>query len=339
MNVQENFSLKKLNTFGIEAKAKYFIAFHSIEELKTILSLPEYKNEKLLILGGGSNLLFTSDFFDGLVLQNKIKGIEIIKESNDEVIIKSGAGENWHELVLYAISKNWGGMENLSLIPGTVGAAPMQNIGAYGVEIKDFFVSLEAYEIATGNLKTFFLEECAFGYRSSIFKHEAKGKYIICAVSFKLSKKPSFNTSYGAIADTLKEMGVTQPSVKTISDAVIHIRQTKLPDPKVIGNAGSFFKNPEIPVFSFEKIKSDYPEVPSYPTVSGMTKVPAGWLIEKCGWKGKVVGHTGVHKNQALVLVNYGEAKGEEIKTLSIEIQKSVKAKFGIELEAEVNFI
>jgi UDP-N-acetylmuramate dehydrogenase len=339
MNVQQNFSLKNLNTFGIEAKAKYFTEFHNITELKTILSLPEYKNEKLLILGGGSNLLFTSEFFNGLVLQNKIKGIEILNENQNEVIIKSGAGENWHDLVLSAISKNWGGMENLSLIPGTVGAAPMQNIGAYGVEIKDIFVSLEAVEIATGTIKTFELEECAFGYRSSIFKHAAKGKYIICSVSFKLSKNPSFNTSYGAISDTLKEMGITKLSAKSISEAVIHIRQSKLPDPKEIGNAGSFFKNPEIPVSLFEKIKSDYPEVPSYPTVPDMIKLPAGWLIEKCGWKGKVVGHTGVHKNQALVLVNYGEAKGEEIKALSIEIQKSVKEKFGIELEAEVNFV
>ena len=339
MNVQQNLSLKKLNTFGIETKSEHFVEFTSVEELKNILSLPEYKNKKRLIIGGGSNLLFTSEIIDGLVLQNKIKGIEIVKENEKEVYLKSGAGEVWHDLVVYAISKNWGGIENLSLIPGTVGAAPMQNIGAYGVEIKDSFESLEAYEIATGNLKTFSLEECKFGYRSSIFKNEAKGKFVIVSVTFKLSKQPTFNISYGAINDTLKQMGIVELSVKAVSDAVISIRQSKLPDPKEIGNAGSFFKNPEIPVSTFEKIKSTYPEIPSYPTVSGMTKVPAGWLIEQCGWKGKVVGHTGVHKNQALVLVNYGQAKGEEIKALSIEIQKSVKEKFGIELEAEVNFV
>jgi UDP-N-acetylmuramate dehydrogenase len=339
MNVQENVSLQKLNTFGIEARAKHFAEFSSVEKLKSILTLREYKNEKLLFIGGGSNLLFTSEIIEGLVLQNKIKGIELVEENEKEVYLKSGAGEVWHDLVLYTISKNWGGIENLSLIPGTVGAAPMQNIGAYGVEIKDVFESLEAYEIATGIVKTFSLEECDFGYRSSIFKHEAKGKFVIVSVTFKLSKQPTFNISYGAINDTLKQMKVTQLSVKAISDAVISIRQSKLPDPKEIGNAGSFFKNPEIPVSVFEKIKVDYPEIPSYPTVPGMTKVPAGWLIEQCGWKGKVVGHTGVHKNQALVLVNYGQAKGEEIKTLSIEIQKSVNVKFGIELEAEVNFV
>ena len=339
MNVQQNFSLKKLNTFGIETKSEHFVEFTSVEELKNILSLPEYKNKKRLIIGGGSNLLFTSEIIEGLVLQNKIKGIEIVNEDEKKISIKSGAGEVWHDLVVYAISKNWGGIENLSLIPGTVGASPMQNIGAYGVEIKDSFESLEAYEIATGNLKTFSLEECRFGYRSSIFKHEAKGKYVIISVTIKLSKQPTFNISYGVINDTLKQMGVTELSLKAISDAVISIRQSKLPDPKEIGNAGSFFKNPEILDSAFEKIKSNYPEIPSYPTVPGMTKIPAGWLIEQCGWKGKVVGHTGVHKNQALVLVNYGQAKGEEIKALSIEIQKSVKEKFGIELEAEVNFV
>lgn len=337
--IQKNISLKSFNTFGIEAKAKLFASFESIEELKDLLGNPELKKEKLLLLGGGSNLLFLSDFFDGVVLQNNIKGIDIIHENENEVIIKSGAGEIWHELVLFTISKNWGGLENLSLIPGTVGAAPMQNIGAYGVEIKDTFVSLEAFEIETGKLKTFQLNECQFGYRSSIFKKEAKGKFIITSVSFKLSKKPVLHTSYGAITDTLAQMGIKELSVKAISNAVIHIRESKLPNPKEIGNAGSFFKNPEVSVSVFEKIKSEYPEVPSYPTVPGMTKIPAGWLIEKCGWKGKKVGETGVHKNQALVLVNYGNAKGAEVQALSIEIQKSVQKAFGIELEAEVNFI
>ncbi len=339
MNVHSNFPLTSLNTFGLEAKAKYFATFKSVEELKTLLAAPEHQDQKLLILGGGSNLLFVSEYFDGLVLHNQIKGIELTEETKETVTVKSGAGESWHELVLYTIEKNLGGLENLSLIPGTVGAAPMQNIGAYGVEIKDVFVGLEAYEIATGTIRYFALEECAFGYRSSIFKHEAKGKYVILSVSFKLSKHPAFRTSYGAITDTLKEMGVTELSVKAISDAVIRIRQSKLPDPKEIGNAGSFFKNPEIPVAQFEKLQAAYPTVPSYPTLPGMVKVPAGWLIEQCGWKGKVIGHTGVHKNQALVLVNYGKAKGEEIRQLSLQVQKSVKEKFAIDLEAEVNFI
>jgi UDP-N-acetylmuramate dehydrogenase len=339
MQIQHNYSLKHLNTFGLEANAKYFTEFNTLEELKQILSSAEYKKEKLLVLGGGSNLLFTSDFFDGLVIQNKIKGIKITHENEETVTIQSGAGEVWHELVLYTISKNWGGLENLSLIPGTVGAAPMQNIGAYGVEIKDVFVTLEAYEIATGSIRHFNLEECNFGYRSSVFKQTEKGKYIILSVSFRLQKKPTFHTSYGAITDTLKQMGIAELSVKAISDAVIHIRQSKLPDPKEIGNAGSFFKNPEIPEADFEKLKSVYPSIPSYPTTAGMIKVPAGWLIEQCGWKGKVVGHTGVHKNQALVLVNYGGAKGEEIKALSKEVQQSVLQKFGIALEAEVNFV
>lgn len=339
MKIRSNYSLKHLNTFGLEVKAKYFTEFHDVKELKEILSSAEYRNEKLLVLGGGSNLLFTSDFFDGLVIQNKIKGIEILQENSETITVRSGAGEVWHELVLYTISKNWGGLENLSLIPGTVGAAPMQNIGAYGVEIKDIFAGLEAYEIATGNIRYFTLEECKFGYRSSIFKQEEKGKFIILSVSFILQKKPTFHTSYGAITDTLKQMGITELSVKAISDAVIHIRQSKLPDPKEIGNAGSFFKNPEIPESTFEKLRSEYPSIPSFPTVPGMIKIPAGWLIEQCGWKGKVVGHTGVHKNQALVLVNYGGAKGEEIKALSKEVQQSVLQEFGIELEAEVNFV
>ncbi len=339
MTIQQNVSLKSLNTFGIEASAKYFATFDNTDALRKILTAPDYQNEKLLILGGGSNLLFTSDNFDGLVLQNKIKGIEVVHEDQETVTVKAGAGEIWHELVLYTIAHDWGGLENLSLIPGTVGAAPMQNIGAYGVEIKDVFFELEAYEIATGTVQKFSGEECRFGYRSSIFKQEAKGHYIILSVSFRLSKKPEFNISYGAISDTLKEMGITTLSVKAISDAVISIRRSKLPDPKEIGNAGRFFKNPEIPLHLFERIQTMYPAIPSYPTSPGKTKVPAGWLIEQCGWKGKTIGHVGVHKNQALVLVNYGQAKGSELKKLASDIQESVYRKFEIKLEAEVNFI
>jgi UDP-N-acetylmuramate dehydrogenase len=339
MSVRTNYPLKSYNTFGIEATAKYFAAFDSVDTLKKLLDQEAYKNEKLLVLGGGSNLLFTSDFFDGFVLHNQIKGIRIEEENETSVVLTSGAGEQWHDLVLYSIRHNWGGLENLSLIPGTVGAAPMQNIGAYGAELKDIFVHLDAYELATGRTRRFDLAECRFGYRTSIFKQEARNQYIITSVSLRLSKKPVFNTSYGAIADTLQQMGITELSVKNISDAVIQIRRSKLPDPKEIGNAGSFFKNPEIPQKQFEKLKILYPTIPSYPTLPGYTKVPAGWLIEQCGWKGKIVGQTGIHKNQALVLVNHGQASGAEVKALSQEVQKSVHEKFGIALETEVNFV
>jgi UDP-N-acetylmuramate dehydrogenase len=339
MSVRTNYPLKSYNTFGIEATAKYFAAFDSVDTLKQLLDQEAYKNEKLLVLGGGSNLLFTSDFFDGFVLHNQIKGIRIEEENETSVVLTSGAGEQWHDLVLYSIRHNWGGLENLSLIPGTVGAAPMQNIGAYGAELKDIFVHLDAYELATGTTRRFELTECRFGYRTSIFKQEARNQYIITSVSLRLNKKTVFNTSYGAIADTLQQMGITELSVKNISDAVIQIRRSKLPDPKEIGNAGSFFKNPEIPQEQFEKLKTLYPTLPSYPTLPGYTKVPAGWLIEQCGWKGKIVGQTGVHKNQALVLVNHGQASGAEVKALSQEVQKSVHEKFGIALETEVNFI
>lgn len=338
MEVKSNYSLKNLNTFGIDAKAKYFIEFKSVEELQEILNDARFKREEKLVLGGGSNLLFTKDF-DGLVLQNKIKEIKIVQENDDFVSVKSGAGEVWHELVLFCIEKNFGGIENLSLIPGTVGASPMQNIGAYGVEVKDSFESLEAVNQEDGSQRTFYKEDCQFGYRESVFKKSLKGKYIITSVTFRLSKNPIFNTSYGAIHTTLEEMGVKNPSIKSISDAVCQIRRSKLPDPAVIGNAGSFFKNPEIPESQYEKLKQQFPEIPSYKTIPGMVKVPAGWLNEQCGWKGKIVGHTGVHKNQALVLVNHGGAKGAEVKKLSEDIRASVKEKFGIELETEVNII
>jgi UDP-N-acetylmuramate dehydrogenase len=333
-----NVSLKPYNTFGIDATAKFFAVFRSVEELKGLINSDVFKEHPSLILGGGSNMLLTKDF-DGIVLKNEIKGIEILEENGDFLILKSGAGEVWHDLVLFTIGKNLGGMENLSLIPGTVGASPMQNIGAYGAEIKDTFVSLEAINIQSGNVETFNKEACAFGYRESVFKKALRGKYVIATVTFKLSKKPIFNTSYGAIQSTLDEMGVTEPSVKAISDAVISIRKSKLPDPAKIGNAGSFFKNPEIPETQFQKLKVLYPEMPSFNTAPGYVKVPAGWLNEQCGWKGKVVGDTGVHKNQALVLVNYGDAKGSEVKALAEAIVKSVKEKFGIELETEVNII
>lgn len=338
MNIQENFSLKALNTFGIDAKARYFSEFHSKDELIHLLMEPLSKQSDKMILGGGSNILFTKDF-EGLVLKNSIKGIEIIEEDDEHVYIKAGAGVVWHDLVLFSIQGNYGGIENLSLIPGTVGASPMQNIGAYGVEIKDTFDALEAINVEDGSIKVFRKEDCNFGYRDSVFKKSLKGKYVIVSVTYRLSKNPVFNISYGAIKNTLDELGIKELTVKAVSDAVCNIRRSKLPDPADIGNAGSFFKNPEIPELQFEDLKKDYPDIPCYKTSPGMVKIPAGWLNEQCGWKGKVVGNTGVHKNQALVLVNYGKAKGNEIKQLSFDIVRSVKEKFGIELETEVNII
>lgn len=338
MIVQKDVQLKPFNTFGIEATAKYFIEVSSIEQLQEILQSPDYQSTERLILGGGSNMLLTKDF-DGLVIKIAIKGFEAVHENDDNIWIRAGAGLVWHDLVMHCVNQNYAGMENLSLIPGTVGAAPMQNIGAYGIEIKEVFEELQALEIATGEIKTFDKATCNFGYRESIFKHEAKGKYVILNVTFKLSKKPIFHVEYGAIKDTLAEMGVTEMSIKVISDAVIHIRQSKLPNPAEIGNAGSFFKNPEILNSQFDVLKTQFPMIPSYPVNESTTKVPAGWLIEQAGWKGRRFGNVGVHAKQALVLVNYGGGKGEEIKDLSQKIQASVKEKFGIELSVEVNFI
>ncbi len=338
MIVQKDVQLKPYNTFGIEATAKYFVEVSSIEQLKEILQNPDYQPIKRLILGGGSNMLLTKDF-DGLVIKMSIKGMDVVKETEENIWIKAGAGVVWHDLVMHCVDQNYAGIENLSLIPGTVGAAPMQNIGAYGIEIKEVFEELEALEIETGEIRTFDKATCNFGYRESIFKHEAKGKYIILNVTFKLSKNPTFHLEYGAIRDTLAEMGVLELGIRAISDAVIHIRQSKLPNPAEIGNAGSFFKNPEIPNTQFEALKAQFPTIPSYPVNETTTKVPAGWLIEQAGWKGQRFGNVGVHAKQALVLVNYGGGKGEEIKDLSQKIQASVKEKFGIQLSAEVNFI
>lgn len=338
MNIQQNISLKPYNTFGIEAKAKEFVVINSLEELSILCAAFNLSERKILILGGGSNVLLTQDF-DGMVIKINIKGIEIIKETNEHVWVKAMAGEVWHEFVMYCIDKNLAGLENLSLIPGCVGAAPMQNIGAYGAEIKNTFESLDAIEIETAEIKTFSNVACKFGYRESIFKNEAKNKYIIASVTFKLNKNPNFNTSYGAIQQTLEKQGIKELNVKVISDAVIAIRESKLPNPKELGNAGSFFKNPEIPQAQFESLKLQYPDIVGYPTQNGNIKIAAGWLIEACGWKGKIVGNTGSHKHQALVLVNYGNATGSEIVNLAMEIQKSVEAKFGITIQPEVNII
>jgi UDP-N-acetylmuramate dehydrogenase len=338
MKLQSDFPLKPYNTFGIDAKAKLFARFESVQELQALLQMPELQDEEKLILGGGSNLLFTKDF-DGVVLQNGIRGIEVLHEENEEVYIKVGGGEVWHDFVLYALQHNLGGVENLSLIPGTVGAAPLQNIGAYGVELKDVFYELEAVHLQTGEIHRFDNATCNFGYRESIFKNDMKGQFVVTSVTFRLSREHTLNTTYGAIKNTLEEMQVQQPSIQDVSAAVCHIRQSKLPDPKKIGNAGSFFKNPEIPMEQYQQLKTHYADMPSYPVSETTVKVPAGWLIEQCGWKGKVLGTYGVHKNQALVLVNYGGAKGEQVRQLAYDIIASVEEKFGIRLHPEVNIL
>ncbi len=336
MIIHENYSLKKLNTFGIDAAAHYFAQFSSLEEIKELLSRQTFVNTQKLILGGGSNLLFTKDF-DGIVLKNNLRGIELIKEDADFYFIKAGAGEKWHDLVMHCIANNYAGLENLSLIPGSVGASPLQNIGAYGVEIKDCFYELEAMRIADKSIQTFNNEECKFGYRESVFKHELKNQFIITSVTYKLLKKPVFNTSYGAIEKELEVMGIKELNIQAISKAICNIRSSKLPNPAEIGNAGSFFKNPEVVRCKFEFLKGQFPAIVGYDLESGNVKLAAGWLIEQCGWKGKTIGDAGVHKLQALVLVNYDNAKGSEIVELSQKIMDTVMDKFGVQLEREVN--
>lgn len=339
VEIKENISIKPFNTFGIDANAKYFAEAESVDELKEILSNESAKGLPLLIVGGGSNLLLTKDFA-GLIIHIKIKGIAVVDEDAEYVFVQSGAGETWHQFVLYCIQHNYAGVENLSLIPGSVGAAPMQNIGAYGVEIKETFHSLQALNIETLALETFTNAECKFGYRESIFKHEAKGKYIITNVTFRLNKTATFNTSYGAIGAELEAMGVNRNNItiQDVSQAVINIRSSKLPNPAVIGNAGSFFKNPVVSAEKVAELKAQYPDMPAYPS-GEQTKLAAGWLIEQCGWKGFRKDDYGVHAKQALVLVNYGNAKGNEIFDLSTQILQSVKEKFGVDLEREVNII
>ncbi len=338
MTVLQNYPLKAYNTFGLEATARYFVEVNTIDELEEVLKHEELKGLPRFILGGGSNILLTNDF-DGLVIKNSIKGIELLREDDKHVWLKVGSGEVWHELVLYAINQGWGGIENLSLIPGQVGAAPMQNIGAYGVELEATFDNLVAVNMQTTEVRTFAKDECHFGYRESVFKTTLKGQYCIVSVTFRLNKQPVINATYGDIKRTLDDMEVWEPTVKAVSDAVIKIRQSKLPDPKVLGNSGSFFKNPEIPKAQFEALQQYYPLIPNYPAPNGLVKVPAGWLIEQAGWKGKRVGNTGSHAQQALVLVNYGGATGQEIYQLALDIQASVKEKFGINIVPEVNVV
>lgn len=337
MNVREKFSLKHFNTFGIDVKADFFTEVFTEEELTAALGAENLNAMPVLILGGGSNILFL-DNFKGLVIKNSIIGISVLQETDDHVLVKAGAGEVWHSFVLWCVERGYAGIENLSLIPGCVGAAPIQNIGAYGVELKNVFHSLEAIHLLTKEKRIFSAVQCKFGYRDSVFKNEYRNQYAITQVMLSLNKKPVFNTSYGAIEEELKKSGITEITIKAISDAVIAIRQSKLPDPAMLGNAGSFFKNPEIETAQYEELKKKYPQMPGYPAGSNI-KLAAGWLIEQCGWKGKSVGHTGSHKNQALVLVNYGNATGSEIFSLAMEIKKSVFEKFGVVIEPEVNVV
>ena len=338
MIIKQDFSLKEYNTFGIDVKANHFVEVSSKEDLKLFLSDSPLAKKINLILGGGSNLLLTGNL--DVVLHINLKGKRVLIENEHDTIIEAEAGENWHELVLWAIQKNLGGIENMSLIPGNIGTAPMQNIGAYGVEIKDVFHSLDAVELNTGKEVSFTNEACKFGYRESFFKNEGKGKYIITRVRLKLCKPPhNISTQYGAIKGELANLGIENPTILDVSNAVIAIRKSKLPDPKELGNSGSFFKNPIIAKTFADKLITKFPDLPIYPIDDENVKVAAGWLIEKAGWKGYRDGDAGVHKNQALVLVNYGSATGTQLINLAHSIMDSVKDKFGIELIPEVNII
>lgn len=343
MQVQENISLKNYNTFGMDVTARYFSSFSDISSLDELLNA--YSKNSLLVLGGGSNILFINNF-DGLVLKNEIKGIEEISENSENIFVKAGAGENWHGFVMHCINNNWAGIENLSLIPGNVGASPMQNIGAYGVELQDTFYCLEAFHIRDKKLVTFTKSDCEFGYRDSVFKKKFKNQFVLLNVTFRLRKHPVFHVDYGSVKQELEKMGVKELSIRSISQAIINIRESKLPDPKQLGSAGSFFKNPLISKLQFEQLKIQFPDIPYYAAPDGHVKIPAGWLIEKSNsavsgstWKGFRRGDAGCYSKQALVLVNYGNAKGKEIYDLSEEIVHSVKNKFNINLEREVNVV
>lgn len=338
MKIETNYSLKKHNTFNLDVNSTFFSELKNIDELIELTENKIFRENIFLIIGEGSNILFTKNY-EGLIIKLQFDSIQFLEEDENHVLVKVGAGFNWHNFVLYCIKKGWGGIENLSLIPGTVGAAPIQNIGAYGQEFKDTFYSLTYFDLIENKLKIIKKENCKFGYRDSIFKNELKGKFIITDVTFKLNKKHSLNYSYGTIEEELKKCGKKNFTIKDISDAVISIRKSKLPNPAEIGNAGSFFKNPIIENNLFEKIKLKFENVPSYPEKENKVKIPAAWLIEKCGWKGYRKGNIGVHEKQPLVLVNYGGGNGEEIKLLSDEIKKSVFEIFNIKLEAEVTII
>ncbi len=335
--ILENISLKPYNTFGIDVQAKYFVDIRTVEQLPEVLAFAQERDLQIFILGGGSNVLFTQNF-NGLVIKNSLKGIKILNEDASHCYIQVASGENWHDFVLFTIQNNYSGVENLSLIPGNCGAAPMQNIGAYGVEIKQVIHTVQTIHVKTGEPKTFTNAECHFGYRDSIFKQTAKGMYIITSIVVKLNKHHHFNIEYGAIRDELKKMGVTELSLQAVSDAVCSIRSSKLPNPKVLGNAGSFFKNPVITQQQYTALLNTFPDMPGHESGDGV-KIPAGWLIEKAGWKGKKMGSCGVHEKQALVIVNYGNSTGSEIYDLSERILQDITQKFNIVLEREVNIL
>jgi UDP-N-acetylmuramate dehydrogenase len=337
LQIQENVSLKNFNTFGIDVNARYFVEISHPDELTELFADPQWLQMNRLVLGGGSNMLMVKGF-EGLVIRLNIRGIEH-RISHDDVFVEAGAGEVWNDLVNFCVDRGYAGMENLSLIPGSVGASPIQNIGAYGVELKDVFESCRAFEITTGAFKTFSKADCKFGYRESVFKTELAGQFIIVSVKFHLSLIPNFNLKYGAIEQELANRGITEPTIKDVSQVVSHIRVSKLPDPSTIGNAGSFFKNPVISADQFHPLKEKFPDLVNYPAGEGQIKLAAGWLIEQCGWKGKTIGNTGTWKNQALVLVNHGGATGEEVYSLSSQIIDSVYTKFGVTLQREVNIV
>ncbi|HMQ77634.1 MAG TPA: UDP-N-acetylmuramate dehydrogenase [Flavobacteriales bacterium] len=338
MTVEHDADLAPHTTFRVPARAKALARFSTVDDLRQLLATPELKDLSRLILGGGSNVLFTHDW-PGVVLLNELPGVAVVHEDGAHVWLKAGAGVPWHELVMHTVERGWGGLENLSLIPGKVGAAPMQNIGAYGVELKDHFAALEALKIDDGTVVTFRPDDCRFGYRESFFKREGRDRFVILNVTFRLHKHPVLSTGYGAIRDVLAERGITAPTVRDISDAVVHIRRSKLPDPAVLGNAGSFFKNPIVPVALADRIKSAHPGAPVYPAGDGQAKLAAGWLIEQAGWKGHRDGACGVHDRQALVLVNHGGATGRDVFDLSERILRDMQARFGVELEREVNIL
>jgi UDP-N-acetylmuramate dehydrogenase len=338
--IRQNISLQPLNTFGMNVTSDYFFELHSVEDFDWLMQQAEYRQQKKLILGGGSNILFT-DNFHGLVIRDMLKGITVKEENEDHVIVEVASGEIWHELVKWAVERGYGGLENLSLIPGCVGASPMQNIGAYGVEMKDLFVSLETIDMQSGNKKTFDKAECQFGYRDSVFKQKYKDRYLITSVTFRLSKKHKPNTSYGAINEELKKAGVTDPGIRDVSDAVIRIRRSKLPDPAETGNAGSFFKNPEVETAKYEALKAKYSDLVAYPMDGKKFKLAAGWMIEKCGLKGRELNGAAVHTKQALVIINKHPetTRGKDVYDLSEQVLQSVAEKFGVLLEREVNIV
>jgi len=336
--IKENFSLHSFNTFHIDSVVRYFTEVNSVEKLRELIFSGRLDENPLMVLGGGSNLLFTGNF-KGIVVHLINRGIEIVSRNEDSVIVKVEAGEIWHDFVTYCVNQGFGGLENLSLIPGNVGSCPIQNIGAYGVEVKDSILSVDAVDLQTGELLVFSKEECRFGYRDSIFKRDLKGKFVICSVTFELKLNPVVHLEYGAIKQELSGMGIENPTIADVSKAVCAIRHSKLPDPKLLGNAGSFFKNPTIDLKFAEKLAETFPKMVSYQAGDDKVKLAAGWLIEQCGWKGFREGDAGVHENQALVLVNYGNATGSNILTLAHRIQNSVYERFGVKLEMEVNVI